>query len=351
MTILYVILAILIFGALVLMHELGHYLFARLFNVSITEFSIGMGPKIFQRKAKKTGIMWSLRLLPFGGYVAMVGEDGETDDPNALQKKAPWQRLIIMAAGGIINILTGIILMTALVIGTRDQLGSTTVYDFIIPETSEIALSDSTGLEVNDKIVKVGRIGVHTANELVYEIMRQGVEPIDMTVIRNGEKIVVEDVEFPTFTDQGATFGDYDFRVYGEAPTALNVAKHAFFRSASTVKMVWDGLVDLISGRYGMEAVSGPVGVTEVIVETAKTKQTANLIYLAAVIAVNLGVMNLLPVPALDGGRIVFVLYEMIFRKPINRKIEGYLHGAVMLLLFAFIIFVTFKDVIKLFVR
>ncbi len=351
MTILYVILAILIFGALVLMHELGHYLFARLFKVSITEFSIGMGPKIFQRKAKKTGILWSLRALPFGGYVSMVGEDGETDDPNALQKKAPWQRLIIMAAGGVINILTGIILMTALVIGTRDQLGSTTIYEFIVPEASETALSDSTGLDAGDKVVKVGKIGVHTANELVYEIMRQGIEPIDITVIRNGDRVVIEDVAFPTFTDQGVTFGDYDFRVYGERATVLNVAKHAFFRSLSTVKMVWDGLVDLISGRYGMEAVSGPVGVTEVIVETAKTKQFENLVYLAAVIAVNLGVMNLLPIPALDGGRIVFVLYEMIFRKPINRKVEGYLHGAVMLLLFAFIIFITFKDVIKLFVR
>lgn len=351
MTILYVILAILIFGALVLMHELGHYLFARLFKVSITEFSIGMGPKLLQRQNKKTGIMWSLRALPFGGYVAMVGEDGETDDPNALQKKAPWQRLIIMAAGGLVNIITGFILMVALVIGTRDNLGSTTIYGFIPPESSEVALSDSTGLEAGDRVLKVGKVGVHTANELVYEIMRQGVEPIDMTVIRGGEKLLVEGVEFPTFTDQGVTFGDYDFQVYGERPTFANVAKHAFFRSVSTVKMVWDGLVDLISGRYGMEAVSGPVGVTEVIVETAKTKQTANLVYLAAVIAVNLGVMNLLPIPALDGGRIVFVLYEMIFRKPINRKVEGYLHGAVMILLFGFIIFVTFKDVIKLFLR
>ena len=349
MTIFYVILAVLIFGAIVLMHELGHYCFARLFKVSITEFSIGMGPKLLQRKAEKTGILWSLRALPFGGYVSMVGEDGETDDPNALQKKAPWQRLIIMAAGGLINILTGIILMSVLVIATRDQLGSTTIYEFIPPENAEVAISDSTGLEAGDKVVKVGNIPVHTANELVYEIMRQGIEPIDLTVIRNGQKLRIENVEFPTFTDQGVTFGDYDFRVYGERSTFANVAKHAFFRSASTVKMVWDGLVDLVTGRYGMEAVSGPVGVTEVIVETAKSKQVANLVYLAAVIAVNLGVMNLLPIPALDGGRIVFVLYEMIFRKPINRKIEGYLHGAVMLMLFAFIIFITLKDIIKLF--
>jgi len=349
MTFLYIILAILIFGALILIHELGHYFFARLFGVHINEFSIGMGPKIFSRKSEKTGIDWSLRALPFGGYVSMVGEDGESDDPDAFQKKKPWQRLIILAAGGLVNILAGFLLMAILVVSTRDNLGSTTIYDFITTEEVQVALSDESGLDAGDKIVKVGKTRVYTANELVYEIMHQGYEPVDITLIRNGEKIVVNDVIFPTVEESGVTFGDYDFRVYGAAPTFKNVVIHAASRCVSTVKMVWDSLSDLITGRYGVEAVSGPVGVTEVIVETAKSKQIENLIYIAAVIAVNLGVMNLLPVPALDGGRIVFVLYEMIFRKPVNRKVEGYLHAAVMLLLFMFIAFITLKDIIKLF--
>lgn len=349
MTFLYIILAILIFGALILIHELGHYFFARRFGVHINEFSIGMGPKIYSKKSEKTGIDWSLRALPFGGYVSMAGEDGESDDPNAFQKKKPWQRLIILAAGGLVNILAGFLLMAILVVSTRENLGSTKIYDFITTEEVKIALSDASGLDAGDEIVKVGKTRVYTANELIYEIMHQGYEPVDITLIRNGEKIVVNDVVFPTVEESGVVFGDYDFRIYGVAPTFKNVVVHTASRCISTVKMVWDSLSDLITGRYGVEAVSGPVGVTEVIVETAQSKQIENLIYIAAVIAVNLGVMNLLPVPALDGGRIVFVLYEMIFRKPVNRKVEGYLHGAVMLLLFMFIAFITLKDIIKLF--
>jgi len=239
--------------------------------------------------------------------------------------------------------------MTVLVISPKDQLGSTKIYEFLPPEGSDVSVSDSTGLDAGDRVLKVGSTRVHTANELLYEIMHQGIEPINVTVERNGERLVLQNVQFPTFTEAGTTFGDADFRVYAEKPTALAVTKHAFFRSVSTVKMIWDSLIDLISGRYGMESLSGPVGVTEVIVETAETKQVANLVYLAAVIAVNLGVVNLLPLPALDGGRILFVLVEMVIRKPVNRKIEGYIHAAGMLLLLAFIFIITMKDIIKLF--
>ena len=125
--------------------------------------------------------------------------------------------------------------------------------------------------------------------------------------------------------------------------------KHSYFRSLSTVKMIWDSLVDLLTGRYGMEALSGPVGVTEVIVETAQSRQTANLLYLTCVIAINLGVVNLLPIPALDGGRILFVLIEMIFRKPVPPKLEAWVHRIGIALLFGLIIVVTFSDIVKLF--
>ena len=349
MIFLYILLAVLIFGVLVIVHELGHYAFARLFKVSINEFSIGMGPKLLQRKAKKTGILWSLRLLPIGGYVSMVGEDGETDDPNALQRKPAWQRLIIMAAGGLTNILIGFLLMVVLIVSTRNQLGSTVIAEFRPPEGTEVAASEAAGLQINDRIVKVGNVGVHTSNDLLYEIMHQGYRPVDLTVIRSGERLVIRNVEFPTFTESGTVFGDYDFAVYKEEATFGAIVKHSYFRSLSTVKMIWDSLVDLLTGRYGMEALSGPVGVTEVIVETAQSRQTANLLYLTCVIAINLGVVNLLPIPALDGGRILFVLIEMIFRKPVNRKVEGYIHGAGMLLLLALIAFITLKDIIKLF--
>ena len=349
MKLLYILFALLIFGFLIFIHELGHYLFARLFKVSINEFSIGMGPKIFSKKSKKTGILYSLRLLPIGGYVSMEGEDGESQDENAFQKKAPWKRLIILAAGGTTNILAGFLAMFFLVCATSGSLGSTTVAEFLPPEGETAALSETSGLKAGDQILRVGHVSVHTANELVYEIMSQGYEPLTLTVRRDGEKTVLEDVRFPTLTEAGAVFGDADFRVYAEEGTFSNILKHSFFRSFSTVKMIWDSLFDLVGGRYGVEAISGPVGVTQVISEAAEKREAANLVYLAIVIAVNLGVVNLLPLPALDGGRIVFVLIEMIFRKPVDRKIEGYIHAAGLIVLLILIALVTVKDVIGLF--
>ncbi len=349
MKILYVLFALLIFGFLIFIHELGHYLFARLFKVTINEFSIGMGPKLFSKKSKKTGILYSLRLLPVGGYVSMEGEDGESRDENAFQKKAPWKRLVILAAGGLTNILAGFLAMFFLVCATSGSLGSTTVAEFLPREGAETALSEESGLKTGDEIVKVGRVRVHTANELVYEIMSQGDKPVTLTVLREGEKTVLEGVSFPTLTEAGAVFGDTDFRVYAEEGTFGNILKHSFFRSFSTVKMIWDSLFDLIGGRYGVEAISGPVGVTQAISDAAEQKNAGNLVYLAIVIAVNLGVVNLLPLPALDGGRIVFVLIEMVFRKPVDRKIEGYIHAAGLFILLALILLITVKDVIKLF--
>jgi regulator of sigma E protease len=199
-----------------------------------------------------------------------------------------------------------------------------------------------------DRVVKVGNVSIHTGNELSYEIMNQGYKSLELTVIRNGEKVVLRDVVFGTFTESGAVFGQLDFMVYGEKFTFGSLMKHTLFNSLSTIKMVWDSLGDMLSGRYGLEAVSGPVGITNQMVETAKAGPTSFL-YLVAVITMNLGVMNLLPLPALDGGRLVFVLWEMITRKKPSPKIESYIHAAGFMILMAFMVFIVFKDIIGLF--
>ncbi|MGN1082156.1 MAG: site-2 protease family protein, partial [Candidatus Avispirillum sp.] len=167
-------------------------------------------------------------------------------------------------------------------------------------------------------------------------------------VVRDGEKTVIEDVEFPQISEQGVAFGDADFYVYGQERTFTNLVKHSFYRSTYTVRMIWESLYDLVTGRYGIEAVSGPVGVTEALTEAAQTG-SYNFIYLVVVISMNLGVMNLLPVPALDGGRFVFLLIEAVRRKPINPKVEGVIHTAGLALLMLLMIFICVKDVIKLF--
>ena len=336
-----IVFAILIFGLLILIHEGGHFLFARVFRVTVYEFAIGMGPKVLSHTSKKTGIAYSLRLLPFGGFVSMAGEDEDCDDENAFCKKPVWQRMIITAAGAAMNLLVGILVMGILVASAKN-LPSTVVYQFMEDSTSA-----QYGLMEDDRITAVEGTAVHTANELVYEVMRKGVEPIDITVRRGGKTVVLHDVAFPTITESGETFGNIDFYVYSETKTPLTVLKHGFFRSLSTIKMIWESLYDLITGRYGMNAVGGPVAVTEAMSEAASVG-IADLVYLSVVISMNLGIMNLLPLPALDGGRLMFQLIEAIFRRPVPRHIEAYVHFGGIVVLMALMALITFKDIVGL---
>lgn len=354
MTFLYILLALFVFGLLVMIHELGHYLCARAFGVGIHEFSIGMGPKIFSKKGKKYDTDYSVRAFPIGGYVSMVGEDEESDSPEAFGNKKVWQRILIVIAGPLMNILLGFLLMTLLVL-ISGNLASNTVGEFVNTEKTETteefrATSPSYGLQVGDQIIKVGHTGVHTGNEVVYEIMNQGDKPIDLTVKRNGEKIVLEGVVFPGMTTEGVNFGTPDFRVYAEKRTFGNIVKHSFFRSLSTVKMIVDQIKDLVRGRYGFKAVSGPIGITKELGNAAKSG-FSTFLYLVTVISVNLGVFNILPIPALDGGRLLFLLVEAVTGKPVNKNIEGYIHFAGLLILFGIIILVTCKDIAGLFRR
>ena len=333
---LYILIAILIFGALIFVHELGHFLTARLFHVKIYEFSIGMGPKLISKKSKKTDTAYSIRLLPIGGFVSMAGEDEESDDEGSLRKKPVWQRIIITAAGSLSNILLGFIVMLILVMCAKN-IGTTTVRSF-----AEGAKTEQSGLMAGDTIVSIDGHRVHVFYDMNYKISRYGVKPVDVTVIRDGEKIVLEDVVFPTTVEQGVAFGARDFY-------PVLVIKNSFWQSVMTVRMVYDSLYDLITGKYGIQQLSGPVGITGVITDYAQdaveNKDSSNLWYLFVVLAMNLGCMNLLPFPALDGGRIVFLIIEGIRRKPVSPKIESYIHAAGMALLLLLMLVITGKDI------
>lgn len=338
---------------MIFIHELGHFIFARWSGVTIHEFAIGMGPTLISWKSKKYDTKYALRLFPIGGFVSMEGEDNDSDDPNAFNKKPKWKRAIILFAGSGMNILLGFILTftmlttQAFVNKTDDHLGllsTNTIHSFQNNAVSNV----EGGLRADDTIIKVGRVPIHTGNELYYEISHQGYKEIDLTVERNGEIITLKNVQFGTETEQGVEFASVDFYVYGEKSTAINLFKHTFFNSISNIKMVWDSIIDLITGRFGIDALSGPIGITEQLGKAASFG-IVNFLYFFSVITMNLGVMNLLPLPALDGGRLLILGIEAVTRKKLPQNVEGYIHFVGIVVLFALMIFVAFNDIIKLF--
>ena len=346
-----ILIAVLVFGFLIFIHEFGHYITARIFHVSIKEFSIGMGPRLVHYDSKKTGIRYSLAMFPIGGFVSMVGEDateeGAAQDPNSFDKKPAWQRFIITAAGATVNIVAGfaaMLILTALI-----RIGGTTVAEFQPQEETGYTVSSAeSGLMEGDRIVAVAGKNVRISDELVYEIMRRGNEPVTLTVIRDGEKIVLENVVFPTETETGQVVGLTDFYVYSTPKTFGTVMHYSWRKSTLIVRMVWESLYDLITGRFTFEAVSGPVGITTAI-GTAASTGVYSLFYMIVLISINLGIMNLLPLPALDGGRLLAILFEMITRRRIPAKIEAAINTAGLILLLGLSALIMVKDVIQLF--
>lgn len=274
----------------------------------------------------------------------MVGEDENVYTEGSLNSKPVWQRIIITAAGSLMNVLLGFILMFAMVLSSP-KLGSTTVAEF-----ADNAVSVNYGLCIGDDIVKVDGARVHTSLDLIYEIMRLGDEPVDIVVERDGERITLSGVCFPTDTSEGIVFGDADFYVAAVEKNFGTVMYSTWYQSIASIKMIWESLFDLITGRYGVEQISGPVGVTESIGQAAKSGSTS-LLYLCTLIAMNLGVFNLLPLPALDGGRIAFLVVELIRGKPVKPEVEGYIHFAGIVLLMALMVVITFKDIASLIVK
>ncbi len=380
-TIWYLLLTLLLLSIMVVIHEFGHFLFARLFKVTVYEFSIGMGPAIFttakkKKKAKSDSMIgdtfhstdneigaknntspevdypedgktvFSIRAFPIGGYVRMAGEDEASSDVNAFCNKAVWQRFLITVAGPVMNILLGVLCMFSMV--GIDCIQDGYLASNVVGQFYEESISDQSGLMVGDKIIKIDGVYVHTGQEVVYEILNNGYEPIDIVVIRNGERVLLEKVEFPTEETAGTKIGNRDFYVLKEDISFLSVVKHSIFRSVSSVKIIVDGIKDLLLGRYGAEAVSGPIGMAGAVGDAAKVGPYS-LLNLFALITINLGVFNLLPLPALDGGRIIFLLIEMIFRKPAKKEVEGMVNTVGLLVLLALMLFITFKDIINLF--
>lgn len=330
--------AILIFVLLIIIHEFGHFIAAKLCGVRVNEFAVGFGPKLFKKKFGET--TYAVNLVPLGGYCAMEGEDETSGDERAFCNKKPLQRLFIVANGAIFNLILGLIIVAITLIPT-DRFASTTVAKF-----QDGAVSAQHGLEVGDTIIKVSGRRIFTTYDLSYAFT--GVkDSVDMTVVRDGKKVELEDVKFDTDQIKGISYVKVDFFVEGVEKTPLSFISQTFNQAIANCRVVWFSLIDLITGKYGISAVSGPVGITAAIGSVAKAN-LFDILPIMALITINLGIFNLLPLPALDGGRILFILVELVTRKPVPQKYEGIIHTVGLVILLAFMLLVTAKDIISL---
>lgn len=331
--------AVLMFLVLIIIHEFGHFIIAKLFKVKVNEFAVGFGPKLFKVQGKET--LYRFNLVPFGGYCAMEGEDEESADPRAFCNAKAYKRFLIVAAGAVFNLILGLMIV-AITLAPQKSFTSTTVAWF-----SEGASSAQSGLQLNDEIIEIEDRRIYTSYDMAYAFTAVEDGKLDMVVKRNGERIELDDVTFAIEQEDGINYVELDFKVYGKKKTLGSFIAETFKTTFSYCRTVWFSLVDLISGRFGISAVSGPVGVTATIGQAARMG-LMNILPIMALITVNLGVFNLLPIPALDGGRLIFILLEMILRRPVAKKYEGVIHEVGLVLLLLLMVVVTFKDICSL---
>ena len=331
--------AVLLFLVLIVIHEFGHFIAAKLLGVRVNEFAVGFGPRLFGKRWGET--KYALNLVPLGGYCAMEGEDEDSTDQKAFCNKSAWRRFLIVVMGATFNLILGVIIV-AIILAPTERFVTTTIAEF-----DKGAISQQSGLMAGDKILKVDGRTIFTTYDLSYAFTNVKDGKIDMTVEREGKKTELENVAFKTETHEGIDFLTVDFKVYGEEKTFVSYAKNIFKTSLSYCVVIWRSFIDLISGKYGLSAVSGPVGVTVVIANAAK-QSLQSLLPIMAFISINLGIFNLFPIPALDGGRLMFILYEMIFRKPVPQKYESVVHTIGFVVLIGFMILIVAKDVLSL---
>lgn len=346
-----IVFAILLFSILIFVHELGHFIAAKAFGVQVNEFAMFMGPAI--AKWGKGETKYSIRCIPIGGYCAMEGEDEDTDNPRSFQKAKWWKRLIILVAGSFMNLLAGFLIV---LIVNSFLVTSTTQIDSIRTGSS---MAQPGYVQAGDVILAIDGTELKNSNDFTKILAANPTETFfDILVSRDGKQLLLENVplvkkEFGK-DEQGEAGMFYGFTWGVRRLTAGEVIIKSWDDCVYFVKMVWFSLDMLFSGEVGIQDMSGPVGIVSVMNETAKQSDSdfqaiMSLLYLGSFIAVNLGVMNMLPVPALDGGRVFALLIttaiEAITKKKINPKYEGHIHGVGMLLLLGFMAVIMFKDI------
>ena len=344
----YILIAILIFGVLIAIHELGHFLVAKAFGVRVNEFAIGMGPAIFKKQKGET--LYALRVLPLGGFCAMEGEDSDSEDPRAFTSQKPWKRALILIAGSATHFVLGLLMITLLY--SSAQAFATRTVDSTV---DGFRYGGESGIMAGDEILSIDGHRIFYSSDFSTYMDRSG-ETVEMVVRRNGEKVTLSDypLQRETYVVDGEEVLKYGVNFRLETATFGNKLKNSLYCGADFVRLVWMGLSDLITGAVGVKDLSGPVGIVSTISEVGESASStgealSNILYLAAFITINLAVMNLLPIPALDGGRVFFLLVttliEAVTHKHIDPKYEGYIHAAGLVLLLGLMGVVLVNDI------
>ncbi len=407
-----ILIGVIFFGLIIIIHEFGHFIFAKLFGVKVNEFAIGMGPTILKKQGKET--KYALRLFPIGGFVSMEGEGEESDDERAYCNQKTWKKMIIISAGAVFNLILGFILCIVL-IGSEDAITSKKISTFYDGATS------NSLLQVDDEIVKIDGKRVFSSYDITFLMQRNASGKFDFTVERDGERVELDDVAFQKMTSGNFNYKDrvissvsaslkraglkdgdmitavngskvendeqlisairsdedfiyslsverdgetlsfedvefmsvtiFDFTVYPENKSVFNVLKEAFNYSLSLGRMVYLSLFDLLRGQYGINDLSGPIGtmsiITEIAEESVVTTDYSTLFMLFAMITINIGLFNLLPIPALDGGHLFFMFVELVIRRKIPQKYVSWVSAAGLVLLLIFMALISANDLWK----
>ena len=356
--------ALLVFSAVIAIHEFGHFTVAKLCGIQVNEFSIGMGPVLWKKNHK--GTQYSLRALPVGGFVALEGEESpesqQAEAAHTVQEQpapeteasvqptgvplneAPvWQRALVMVAGAVMNFVLGFVVLVVLIAAQNEPITSKTIYAI-----QDGALCGQTGLQAGDKVLAVNGRRCFVANDILYELVRTQSYSADFTVLRNGQKVHLPGVQFDTWQDEkGETHMSIGFSVYGLEKTPGNVLREAGNSVLYYGRIVFTSLVDLVRGRESINNLSGPVGIVSAIGQAA-SYGWQDLLEMLALITVNLGILNLLPFPALDGGKVVFLVIEGVTGHTVPEKLQSVLTLATFGLLFGLMLFATYNDILRL---
>ena len=347
----YIIIAIIIFGILIAIHEFGHFTAAKLCGVKVEEFAIGMGPALFKKQKGET--VCALRILPIGGFCAMEGEDEESDDPRAFTNQGFWKKFVILCAGSFMNLVLGIVLILIMYAGAQA---------FVTPTIDHFMdgcpYEGTEAMQAGDTFYSIDGQRIYLVSDVSSFLMR-GDGVYDIVMLRDGEKVELKDFALTTksyaeYANEGPKYG-FVFG-YTEATFGTKL-EYTWNTTLEFSRLVWLGLGDLINGKVGLKDMSGPVGIVDMMNEVGQQAESAkaaadNLLYISAFIAVNLAIMNMLPIPALDGGRvflmIVTVIIEAVSRKKLDPKYEGYIHLGGMVLLLGLMALVMYNDIAKL---